>query len=134
MTKEELLADLGETYVMLQASTTHGVGVFAIRDIPKGTRSLFTKHHEEWIRLTHDEVNALPAYTQRLIENYCVYDKEFYYIEKSGFKKMDIVCYLNHSDDQYNLASVNSGEFFETTRDIKAGEELFLNYSELFDE
>ena len=87
MTKEQLLAELEETFVVLKPSTTHGVGVFAIRDIPKGARNLFSKHHEEWIKLPLAEWEVLPQYSKDLIENYCVYDKEFYYIEKSGFKK-----------------------------------------------
>lgn len=133
MTKEELLADLDETYVMLQPSGVHGIGVFAIREIPKGTRSLFSKHHEEWVRLPLEEYETLPDYSKKLIENYCVFDKEYYYIEKSGFKKMDIVCFLNHSEEP-NLVPVENGEFFETTRDLNAGEELFLNYADLFED
>ena len=132
MTKEELFTDLNETYVMLQPSPIHGIGVFAVRDIPKGVRNLFSKHHEEWVRLTLEEVETLPAYSKKLIETYCVSDNEYYYIEKTGFKKMDIVCFLNHSDAP-NLIPVNNGEFFETTADIVCGEELFLNYADLFD-
>jgi SET domain-containing protein len=34
---------------------------------------------------------------------------------------------LNHSDNP-NLVSINEGEYFEATRDIKVDEELFLDY------
>ena len=39
MTKEELLDELTlETYVAIKPSPVHGIGVFAIADIPKGCR------------------------------------------------------------------------------------------------
>ena len=41
MTKEELLKELGtNTYLMLKPSPIEGIGVFAIRDIPKGCRDI----------------------------------------------------------------------------------------------
>ena len=44
MTKQELLNELQqETYVALKPSAVHGIGVFAIRDIPKGCRTIFSK-------------------------------------------------------------------------------------------
>ena len=45
MTKEELLKELSqETYVALRPSAIHGIGVFAIADIPKGCKDLFSKN------------------------------------------------------------------------------------------
>jgi hypothetical protein len=42
MTKAELLAELADnTWVMLRPSPIEGIGVFAIRDIPKGSRDMF---------------------------------------------------------------------------------------------
>jgi SET domain-containing protein len=38
--------------------------------------------------------------------------------------------FLNHSDIS-NVISINEGEFFEARRDIKAGEELVINYAEI---
>lgn len=128
MNKEQLLQELQqETFVTLKASPVHGIGVFAICDIPKGCRSIFSKHGNEWTRLSFKEVDALPEHSRQLIETYCLYDEAAYFVPDYGFKAMDLVLYLNHSDTP-NLVSVNEGEFFETSRNIKAGEELFLNY------
>ena len=125
-----LLADLKETYVMLKPSPVHGIGVFAIRDIPKGCRSMFSKDNGEWVKVPIREVEALPAESKDLVETYCLYDEENYYVPSYGFKKMDLINYLNHSA-QPNVRSVNDGEFFEAIADISAGQELLVNYEEI---
>ena len=135
MTKQELLNELsGNTYVMLKPSPIEGIGVFAVQDIPKGCREMFSKPgtDDEWITVSKKEVEMLPPHAQFLVGNYCLYDEENYFIPGHGFKKMDVSLFLNHSD-QPNIISINDGDFFETTRDIKAGEELFIDYGEIVD-
>jgi len=135
MTKEELLNELaGNTWVMIRPSPIEGIGVFAIQDIPKGCRSMFSKasDQEQWIPVTKAEVEKLPAHAIALIENYCLYDDENYFIPDYGFKKMDLVNFLNHSDTP-NVISIHDGEFFEAIRDIKQGEELLIDYGEIVD-
>jgi SET domain-containing protein len=128
MRKEELLLQLQQdTYVMLKPSPLHGIGVFAIRDIPKGCRTIFSTGMGEWIKLPIKEVEALPAHSRNLIETYCLYDEECYFVPDYGFKLMDVVLYLNHSAVP-NIISINEGEQFEALRDIKEGEELLINY------
>jgi SET domain-containing protein len=130
MTKEQLISDLLDVYVIPRPSSIHGIGIFAVRDIPKGCRNMFSKGNDEWIKVPVAEVEELPEYAKTLVHTYCTYDTEFYYVEKYGLKKMDIVSFLNHSDKP-NLAVIDNGEFFETTRDIKSGEELFLDYADV---
>jgi len=128
MTKIELLNELQkETYAALKPSPVHGIGVFAIRDIPKGCRNIFSKAVGEWIKLSFAEVEQLPAHSRNLIETYCLYDKTHYFVPDYGFKLMDLVLYLNHSAEP-NIISINDGEQFEALRDIKEGEELLVNY------
>ncbi|MBK6382318.1 MAG: SET domain-containing protein [Chitinophagaceae bacterium] len=131
MTKEQLLLELQQdTYVMLKPSPIEGIGVFAIRDIPKGCRTIFSAGIGEWIKVSIDEVEKLPAHSRNLVETYCLYDEENYFVPSYGFKIMDLVLYLNHSA-QFNIASVNDGEQFEALRDIKAGEELLVDYGSI---
>ena len=133
MTKEELLNELaGNTWVMIRSSPIEGIGVFAMQDIPKGCCSMFSKanEQEQWIPITKIEVEKLPPHAKALIENYCLYDDENYFVPNYGFKKMDLVNFLNHSETP-NLISINDGEFFEAIRDIKQGEELFIDYGEI---
>lgn len=131
MTKEELLKELSqETYVALKPSAVHGIGVFAITDIPKGCRNLFSKNVGDWIKLPISEVEKLPEHSRSLIETYCLYDEEHYFVPDYGFKVMDLVNYLNHSSAP-NVISVNDGEYFEALVDIPAGTELMINYGEI---
>ena len=135
MTKEELLKELaGNTWVMIKPSPIEGIGVFALQDIPKGCRSMFSKANdqEQWIPISKTEVENLPAHAKVLIENYCLYDDENYFVPDYGFKKMDLVNFLNHADTP-NIISIHDGEFFEAVRDIKKGEELFIDYGEIVD-
>ena len=128
MNKEALLKQLAEsTYVMIKASPVHGIGVFAIRDIPKGTKDIFSQGVGEWIEVSKEEVEALPKHSRDLVENHCLFDDKSYFIPDYGFKLVDLVIYLNHSDAP-NVVSINDGERFETIRDIACGEELFVDY------
>lgn len=131
MTKEELLKELSqETCVALKPSAVHGIGVFAIADIAKGYRHLFSKNVGNWIKLPITDVEKLPQHSRSLIETYCLYDKEYYFVPDYGFKVMDLVNYLNHSSAP-NVVSINDGEYFETLMDIPAGTELVINYGDI---
>src|SRR3954463_14478305 len=133
MTKEELLAELSyHSYVVLRPSPIEGISAFALRDIPKGCRDMFSKpsHDDQWITVSRKEVSALPAHAQWLIGNYCLFDESSYFVPADGFKKIDASLFLNHSDIP-NVISINEGEFFEALRDIKAGEELVIDYGEI---
>jgi SET domain-containing protein len=135
MTKQELLNELiNETYVMLRPSPIEGIGVFAIRDIPKGTQTMFSKTSpdDKWIKISKEEVQTMPSHVQHVITNYSLYDEENYFVPDHGFKKLDICLFLNHSDHP-NVVSVNDGDYFQATRDIKTGEELFIDYGKIVD-
>jgi len=131
MTKEALLAQLkNETYIMLKPSGIHGIGVFAIRHIPKGCRNMFSRDAGEWIKLPIADVESLPQHAKDLVETYCLFDEDNYYVPDYGFKLMDLVNYLNHSNHP-NVISINDGEVFEALRDIQPGEELLVNYGHI---
>ena len=128
MNKEALLKELASsTYVMIKPSPLHGIGVFAIRDIPKGTKNIFSKGVGDWIKVSKEEVDAFPQHSKDLIENHCLFDEDFYFIPDYGFKLVDLVIYLNHSETP-NVISLNDGEEFEAIRDIANGEELLVDY------
>ena len=131
MNKQALLKQLAEsTYVMIKASPVHGIGVFAIKDIPKGTQDIFSQGIGEWIEVSKEEVEALPKHSRDLVENHCLFDEKNYFVPDYGFKLVDLVIYLNHSDVP-NVMSINDGERFEAIRDITVGEELFLDYGKI---
>jgi SET domain-containing protein len=134
MTKAQLLQELRHhTFLQIRPSAIHGIGVFALCTIPKGQRGLFSQGQEQWIPVSKKEVAALPQHAVDLIENYCLYDEENYFVPEYGFKILDLVIFLNHSETP-NIASINEGEDFETLRDIATGEELLINYGDIVDE
>ena len=119
---------------MLRPSPIEGVGVFAITTIPVGCREMFSKPDapEHWIAIPRAEVESLPAHSRFLVENYCLYDEHQYFVPENGFTKMDLACFLNHSDTP-NVMSVDDGNYFEALRDIAPGEELLIDYGEIVD-
>ena len=128
MTREQLLLELRQdTWVALRPSPIHGIGVFALRDIPAGCRSIFSVGGPEWIPLSITEVEALPAHSRHFIETYCLYDDHVYFVPSQGFKLLDPVLYLNHSSTP-NIISINDGELFESINDIPEGTELLIDY------
>lgn len=128
MTREQLLQELKyHTYITIRESDLHGIGVFALCEIPKGCRNIFSRNVGEWIKLSIAEVEDLPAHSRNLVETYCLFDADHYYVPDYGFKVMDLVNYLNHSSTP-NVISINDGEEFEAVRDIRKGEELLVDY------
>ena len=137
MNKAHLLEELSDhTYVMLKPSATAGTGVVAVRDIPKGCRDMFSKPdpNDKWVLLSTDEVEALPTHAKFLVQNYCLYDENMnYFVPGNGFKKLDLSHFLNHADAP-NIRSIDDGAYFEALTDIRAGEELCIDYGTLVPE
>lgn len=133
MNKEALLRELStNTFVGLKPSPTHGIGVFALIEIPEGCTNMFSKEDGEWIELSFEEVNQLPQHSKALIENFCLFDEEKYFVPSQGFKALDVSLFLNHSDTP-NIISVNDGAYFKAIRTIQKGEELFVDYGTIVD-
>lgn len=131
MPHTKLLQQLrNQTYIKLKNSPVHGIGVFAIQHIPKGCKDIFSKGPEEWIKLPIKEVESLPTHSRSLIETYCLFDEENYFVPESGFKTIDPVIYLNHSAEP-NIKSLKDGEEFEALTDISPGQELLINYEHI---
>jgi SET domain-containing protein len=130
MTVEQLLADVAGTRIGLAPSPIHGIGVFALVDLPAGTRNLFSPPGEEWPAVPLRDVERLPAHARKLVETYCLQDGTSAYLPPRGFKVLDPVIYLNHSDTP-NLKQLDGGDDFVTLRAIAAGEELLVDYGTL---
>jgi len=125
-----------QTYVAIRPSPVAGIGVFAVRPIPKGCRDLFTPPRggtDGFVAVPRAEIDALPAHARQLVETYCLYDEAHYHLPEEGFKRMDLVHFLNHSD-RPNVRSIDDGAWFEAIGDIAEGEELFVDYGTLVDD
>lgn len=130
MDARKLLREIADTRIGLAPSPIHGIGVVALTAIPAGTRDLFSPPGDEWPGVPLAELESLPPHARKLIGTYCLKDDERVYLPPRGFRVVDLVLFLNHSDAP-NLRQMDAGDYFVTLRDIAAGEELTLDYDTL---
>jgi hypothetical protein len=116
-----------KAYTRLQCSPISGIGVFAIRDIPKGTQ-VFKPDDDELVSVNVGEIEKLfkpgdPI--RRLYEDFCVLRGKIYQCPVS-FNKLTPPWFLNHSESP-NVAADLSLKFY-AIHEIKAGKELTADY------
>jgi SET domain-containing protein len=111
-------------YTRLKPSPIHGVGVFAIKDIPKNAY-VFEPDDDELVSVQADEIKGLPPDLRRLYEDFCVLKDDTYQCP-SSFNKLTPAWFLNTSKNP-NVAADSSLKFY-AIRDIQAGEELTADY------
>jgi uncharacterized protein len=111
-------------YTRLKPSKIHGVGVFAIVDIPKGT-DVFADEDEPIVWIDKSTVEALPKPLGELYHSFAIIKEEKYGCPRS-FNNLTISWYLNHSE-RPNMTADSDYRFY-AVRDIRAGEELTIDY------
>jgi len=120
---------LRNCYCRLQPSNIHGIGVFAVRDIPKGRNPfrMIPKYGDiGYVRITEDELDALPPKLSEVIRNLFIPTDGKMHIPNHGMNMINLNCYLNHSATP-NMCTKN-GYDFVTFRKILVGEELTVDY------
>ena len=131
--KEQLLAHLqNEVFCRLGVSTIHGIGVFAVRDIPEGDNPLASRLNYKEVKFSHAELKKLPRGVRKEIEIFCYYDKDAVFVPEIGMNSMNMAVYLNHSK-QPNVRYRKNGQL-KALKNIQAGEELFLDYDQSYGE
>jgi len=132
-TRQELLAHLHDgVYCRLSASPIHGVGVFAIRDIPKGTNPFKVMAPDDYYYYTEDELKSVSPGVMKLIDQFCYCVDGVYEIPKRSFNTLSLSVYLNHSKTP-NLRMIDDGEF-EALMDIAPGDEVTMDYDHSFND
>ena len=130
-TKKMLLRHLTtEVYCRIGVSPLHGVGVFALRAIPRGLDPLASWLNNEGVQFTHQELKLLPRGVKKQIKTFCYYDEDGFIIPSIGMNSFDMSIYLNHSKTP-NLKMKQSGKFV-TLRSVRSGEELTMDYDHSF--
>jgi len=120
---------LRDCYCRLQPSKIHGIGVFAIRDIPKGRNPFKTlpKYGDfGYVRITDDEFDALPPKLSKLIRELFIPTDGKMYVPNYGTNVIHLNTYLNHSSAP-NMRTRNGYDFM-SMRKILVGEELTVDY------
>ena len=131
--KYSLLENLNNTYCGFGCSKVHGVGVIAIRDIPKGVDPFPPITPEQTINITEKDLKELPKEIVSKIKDIFISINGVYQIYNLGLNNMGVRFHVNHSKDP-NIA-VNEKAFvsgynpFITLRKIQKDEELFWDYT-----
>jgi hypothetical protein len=102
-----------------------GVGIIAIKDIPKD-EYIFSPDDDEMVWIAIDKIEDLSVEIKKLYEDFCI-KKDNRYGCPINFNKLTPAWYLNNSD----IPNVYSDDDyrFRAIRDIKEGEELTSQYS-----
>jgi len=141
VTKKRLLQHLkNDIYCRIGVSKVHGVGVIAIKDIPKGTNpfSTLSKEKDKIITLSKDDIKDIHPNVRKILTDFFGDKKRDNFDTYAyGPNYINISFYMNHSDKP-NIDVIedtkNNYFTFITNRKIKKGEELFINYNEYSEE
>ena len=117
-------------YARIGRSRIHGVGVRAIRDIPKGTR-VFRGEDERVTWLSRAAVRRLPPAFRSLYEDFGILSGNRIGVPRT-LNMLSVGWYLNHSP-RPNVEADEAGRFFALRR-IRKGEELTADYRTFSDE
>jgi len=113
-----------KVFTRIARSELHGVGVIAIRQIPKGT-FIFGSDDDKLRWVGARSVSRLPKTIKRLYDDFCI-KKAGRYGCPTNFNKLTPAWYLNHSSNP-NVAVDKSCRFY-ALKHIKMGEELTADY------
>jgi len=126
--KTNLIENLKKTYCRLKPSPISGVGVFAIRNIPKNINPFQGINNQKWHEINMSELAGLDKEILTMVDNFFVIGKDRkVLIPEFGLNGMDISFFINHSETP-NVKTIDDGFTFITLRDINKGEELTVSY------
>lgn len=123
MTDSEIINHLNETvWCTLAPSPIHGIGVFAIRDIPKGQK-LYCRIPSETSPISLSTFEGLhPEILTMIKQRWPLALKGDYFHSPNDSAKL--ILFMNHSD------TPNYDDYTDTALfDIKRGEEITENYN-----
>ncbi len=125
ITKNKLLKHLkNDIYCRIGVSKIHGVGVIAIKDIPKGTMPFATlsKEKDKIITLTREDIKDIHPNVRKILTDFFGDKKrDDYDVYAYGPNYINISFFIEDTENNYFS--------FITNRKIKKGEELFINYN-----
>ena len=131
--KEKLFEHLrDQVYCKLGVSKIHGIGVYALRDIPKGTAPLKSMVTNKEIRFSRIELKKVPSSVRKHLSAFCLVEKGRVFVAEIGMNAVNISTYLNHSKEP-NLFFNDDGVLI-AMYDIARGDELTIDYDISFDD
>ena len=124
------LENLRNTYIKVAPSKIEGVGIIAIRDIPKDTKIMRFLHED--FPTVDIEKNRLkkeiPSEVYKQLIKLWPVAETTVAVPVNFIYQLNYVNFLNHSEKLSNVRFEN-GDYI-AKRDIKKGEEIFMNFFE----
>jgi SET domain-containing protein len=117
-------------YARIGLSRVNGVGVRAIRDIPRGT-AMFRGESERVRWVSRAAVRRLPTAVRKLYEDFGMVSGDRIGVPPS-LNMLSVGWYVNHSE-RPNIEADEDGRFHALRR-IRKGEELTADYRTFTDE
>ncbi len=118
-------------FCRVQPSKAHGVGVFAVKDIPINICPWDSPHHhltKGTCLYSNEELEELDEPIRKMLYDYNLKSKEGLLLYPYELEVMHITQFLNASKEpNLDFLVKKDGEFI-TNREIKAGEELTVDY------
>jgi SET domain-containing protein len=118
--------DVAAALYRVKPSEKDGVGVFALRNLKKGTVICDMMKIEKDYFVPWSEYKKIDPVTQAVIMNFCAQDGEGYY-GPADLNYLPIPLHMNHSCDG-NVGCDRKGDFV-AIRNIKRGDELCFDYA-----
>ena len=127
-------------YCRIKRSKIHGVGVVAIKNIPKNInpfQNLKKRNENEYIDINKNDLNDLSKDVIKMLDDYLgINEDNTYSIPINGLNTLDISFFMNHSENPNisiknvinNDNNIDTYIDFITNREIKNLEELLINY------
>ena len=109
-----------ELSLMLKPSSINGIGVFAVHDIAKNTQFVYCDFVMRKLLIKDVPKEFI---------HYCILMNDTECLAPERFDRMEVGWYLNHSD-KANIKKISEKDVI-AIEDIKAGEEILMNYNEL---
>jgi len=136
MKKKDLLKRLSDhCFCRIQPSKIHGVGVFAVKDIPKGICPWVTNSHTslEIHQLSSIKVKKLDKPVKDMIYDYNLKTVHGFFIPPYELEIFHIVQFLNSSKTPNLELAMEEREgkiqsIYKTLREIKTEEELTVDF------
>lgn len=114
-----------DAFTRLKPSPIHGVGVFAIRPIAKGS-CVFSADRSSFVWVSKKRIEDFPVWLKQLYDDFYLIKSDDNYACPTDFNHLTVLWYLNHADNP-NVQADHALRFF-ALRDIDEGEELTANY------
>jgi len=128
--KQKTLKIIRNTYCRLQPSKIEGIGIFAIRTIPKDANPFYGVKKHIWQKVESSKLRNLDENIKKMISDFFAMDKNNnFFIPECGLNCIDISFFLNTSKKP-NIKTIDEGINFISLREIKKGEELTVSYAD----